>query len=56
MRANKFRYCWHKVFWNAVTGLISKGFTSDTAIDQINILDGQGKSIGRILELMAQDR
>ena len=54
--ANKFSYCWHKVFWDAVTGLISKGFTSDTAIDWIYLVYGQGKSIGRILKLMVQDR
>ena len=54
--ANKFSYCQHKDFWDAVTGLISKGFTSDTAIDRIYLVYCQGKSIDQILKLMAQDR
>ncbi len=44
--ANKFSYCRRKVFWDAVTLLISKGYTSDTAIDQIYLVYGEGKSVG----------
>jgi hypothetical protein len=54
--ANKFSYCRRKVFWVAVTELISKGFTSDAAIDRIYLVYGQGKSNCQILKLMAQDR
>jgi hypothetical protein len=52
---NKFSYCQCKAFWNAVNGLIAKGFTSDDADDCIYLAYGQGKSIGKILKLMAQD-
>ena len=54
--ANKFSFCRRKVFWDAVTLLISKGYTSDTAIDRVYLVYGQGKSVGQILKLMAQDR
>ena len=53
--ANKFSVFRCKVFWDAVTILISKGCTSDTAIDQIYVY-GEGKSVCCILKLMAQDR
>ncbi len=45
-----------KSFCNAVTLLISKGYTSDTAIDQIYLVYGEGKSVGQILKLMAEGR
>ena len=35
-----------QVFWDAVTLLISKGYTSDTAIDRIYLVYGEGKSVG----------
>ena len=54
--ANKFSYCRRKVFWDAVTGLISKGYTSDTAIDRIYLVYGEGRSVCGILKLMARDR
>ena len=54
--ANKFSYCRRKVFWDAVTGLISKGYTSDTAIDRIYLVYDEGRSVCGILKLMARDR
>jgi len=54
--ANKFTYCQHKVFWDAVNRLIARGHTSDTAVDRIHEAYGRGKSICEILRLMAHDR
>ena len=54
--ANKFNYCRRKVFWDAEIQMIGKGFTSDTAIDQIYLVYGERRSIIRILRMMAQDR
>ena len=54
--ANKFTYCWCKVFWDAVNQVSAMGHSSETAIDRIYGAYGRGKSICEILRLMAQDR
>ncbi len=54
--ANKFTYCWCKVFWDAVNQLTARGHTLDTAVEWIYVAYSQGKSFCEILRLMAQDR
>ncbi len=53
---NKFMYCRRKVFWDAVTLLLKRGYTSDTAIDCIYTVYGRGKSNTQILNLIKKVR
>lgn len=39
---NKFMYCRNKVFWDDITQLLTRGYTSETAIDHIYTVYGRG--------------
>ena len=47
--ATKFKYCFRAKFWRLVEGLLSRGYTSDTAIDAIYAKYGREKSVTTIL-------
>ena len=53
---NKFAFRWCKNLWDTVTRMIAHGFTSDTAIDRIYLVYGQGKSVCSICHALAKDR
>ena len=42
---NKFAFSRRKNLWDTVTRMIAHGFTSDTAIDRIYLVYGQGKLV-----------
>ena len=53
---NKFAFSHRKNLWDTVTRMIAHGFTSDTAIDRIYLVYGQGKSVCSICSALAKDR
>ena len=53
---NKFFYSRRKIFWDVVSNMERKGFTSDAAIDEVYITYGAGLSVSKILLLMRNDR
>ena len=53
---NKFAFSWRKNLWDTVTRMIAHGFTSDTAIDMIYLVYGQGKLVCSICYTLAKDR
>ncbi len=52
---SKFMSCRLKVFWDAVTILLTGGYTSDTAILCIYTVYGRGKFNTQILNLTKND-
>ncbi len=54
--ANKFTYSKRKVFWDGVTKLIQRGYSSDTAIDKVYSVYGMANSVSTILKAMREDR
>ncbi len=53
---NKFAFSQRKNLWDTVTHMIAHGFTSDTAIDRIYLVYGQGKSVCSSCHALAKDR
>ena len=53
--ANKCLYSVQKVFWDVVKKMISNGHTSDSAIDQIYLVYGRGKSNSNIIKELRTD-
>ena len=53
---NKFAYSRRKVFWDMVCNMISRGYTSDTAIDKIYLTYGHNLSVSNILVKMRNDK
>ena len=45
----KFAYSKRKVFWDLVVNMITRGYTSDTAIDKIYTTYGQAFAVSTIL-------
>ena len=53
---NKFVYTRRKVFWDMVGNMISKGCTSDAAIEKIYLTYGHQLSVSNILVKLRNDK
>ena len=45
-----------KVFWDCISNLIRRGYTSNTAIDKVYSVYGRSNSTSSILKLMRKDK
>lgn len=54
--ANKFSFSRRKIFWDLVSEMVRKGYTSDAAIDKIYLVYGRSLSVSKILLKLRADR
>ncbi len=54
--ANKYAYSRRKNFWHTVGYLITKGYSSDTAIDRIYEVYGKTQSVTAIIDALIADK
>jgi hypothetical protein len=54
--ANRYAYSRRKKIWNAICSLTTKGYTADTAIDEVYEVYGKSKSVTAILDAMIADK